>query len=52
MSCQKVTANLAALLAAHPFPKGMSCAFPLGSDALRRLEEEPSAENPLVIWNL
>ena len=52
VSCQKVTANLAALLAAHPFPKGMSCAFPLGSDALHRLEAEPSAENPLVVWNL
>jgi hypothetical protein len=52
VSCQKVTANLAALLTAHPFPPGMSCAFPLGSDSLRRLEAEPSAENPLVAWNL
>jgi len=49
VSCKKVTANLAALLAAHPFPPGMSFACPLGTDAHRRLEEVVSAKNPLVL---
>ena len=49
VSCKKVTANLAALLTAHPFPPGMSFACPLGTDAHRRLEEAVSVKNPLIL---
>jgi hypothetical protein len=38
VTCQKVSANLAAILVPHPFPAGMTFSSPLGADALRRLE--------------
>ena len=48
ISCRKVTANLASLLGSHPLPRGMTIAVPLGSDALRKLEEPASDKNPLL----
>ena len=52
VTCQKVSANLAAILVPHPFPAGMTFSSPLGSDAMRRLEEEASDKNPLVLAKL